>query len=202
MIQAIIFDIGGVLIRTEDQAPRRRLEERLGLAAGAAEFILLNSDAGLRTQRGEFTEEENWLRVQRELNLSAADLADFRREFWAGDKLDTPLIDYIRRLHEHYQTAIISNAMPGLMTLVNGKYTIADAFDVIVGSGDVKAAKPDPAIYLLTLAQLGRRPSEAIFIDDSLPNIQGAQAVGLHTIHYTRGLDIPAALAARGVIAA
>jgi epoxide hydrolase-like predicted phosphatase len=202
MIQAIIFDIGGVLIRTEDQEPRRRLEERFGLAAGAAEFIVLNSEDGLRTQRGEFTEEENWRRVQRELNLSAADLADFRREFWAGDKLDTALIDYIRRLHARYQTAIISNAMPGLMTLVNGKYPIADAFDVIVGSGDVKVAKPDPAIYLLTLEKLGRAPSEAIFIDDSLRNIQGAQAVGLHTIHYTRGVDIPAALAAHGVTAA
>lgn len=199
MIQAIIFDIGGVLIRTEDHEPRRRLEQRLGLAAGAAEFIVFNSDAGLRTQRGEFTEEENWLRVQRELNLSDADLADFRSQFWAGDKLDGDLIDYIRRLHRRYQTAIISNAMPGLMALVNGKYRIADAFDVIVGSGDVKVAKPDPAIFQLTLAQLGRQPGEAVFVDDSPTNIQGAQIVGLHTIHYTRGLDIPAALARYGV---
>ncbi|MFN8468863.1 MAG: HAD family phosphatase [Caldilineaceae bacterium] len=199
MIQAVIFDIGGVLIRTEDHAPRRQLEQRLGLAPGAAEFIVFNSDGGLRTQRGEFTEEENWLRVQAELNLSDTDLADFRREFWAGDKLDGDLIDYIRRLHGRYQTAIISNAMPGLMALVNGKYLIADAFDVIVGSGDVKVAKPDPAIFQLTLAQLGRQPDEAIFIDDSPTNIKGAQAVGMHTIHYTRGTDIPASLAQYGV---
>ena len=177
----------------------RRLEQRLGLAPGAAEYIVFNSESGLRTQRGEFTEEENWLRVQRELNLSDGDLADFRREFWGGDKLDGELIDYIRRLHGHYQTAIISNALPGLMTLVTGKYPIADAFDVIVGSGDVKVAKPDPAIYRLALEQLGRQPAEAVFIDDSLPNIQGALAVGLHTIHYTRGTDIPAALAEFGV---
>jgi epoxide hydrolase-like predicted phosphatase len=199
MIQAIIFDIGGVLIRTEDHEPRRRLEQRLGLAPGAAEYIVFNSESGLRTQRGEFTEEDNWLRVQRELNLSDGDLADFRREFWGGDKLDGELIDYIRRLHGRYQTAIISNALPGLMTLVTGKYPIADAFDVIVGSGDVKVAKPDPAIYRLALEQLGRQPAEAVFIDDSLPNIQGALAVGLHTIHYTRGTDIPAALAEFGV---
>jgi glucose-1-phosphatase len=199
MIQVIIFDIGGVLIRTEDQEPRRQIEQRLGLAPGAAEFIVFNSESGLRTQRGEFTEEENWLRVQRELNLSDNDLSDFRREFWAGDKLDCELINYIRRLHGRYQTAIISNAMPGLMTLVTGKYPIADAFDVIVGSGDVKVAKPDPAIFQLTLEQLGRRPAEAIFIDDSLTNIQGAQAAGLHTIHYTRGVDVPAALAQYGI---
>ena len=140
-----------IWLRTEDHAPRRQLEERLGLAPGVAEFIVFNSDAGLRTQRGEFTEEENWLRVQAELGLSDADLADFRREFWAGDKLDCDLIDYIRRLHGRYQTAIISNAMPGLMALVNGKYPIADAFDVIVGSGDVKVAKPQ-ALLLIQLS--------------------------------------------------
>jgi hypothetical protein len=37
-----------------------------------------------------------WLRVQAELVLSDDDLGLFRREFWAGDKLDTVLIDYIR----------------------------------------------------------------------------------------------------------
>ncbi|MEZ4831384.1 MAG: hypothetical protein R2873_05145 [Caldilineaceae bacterium] len=40
MIKAVIFDVGGVLIRTEDPSPRRRLEDRLGLAPGQAEFIV------------------------------------------------------------------------------------------------------------------------------------------------------------------
>jgi epoxide hydrolase-like predicted phosphatase len=196
MIQAVIFDIGGVLIRTLDHAPRRRIEERFGLEAGAAEFIVFNSAGGLATQRGEFTEEQNWRRVQTELQLSDDDLAFFRREFWAGDKLDTALIDYIRRLRPRYQTAIISNAMPGLMTMLTGKHPIADAFDVIIGSGDTGVAKPDAAIYQLALDKLGRRPEEAIFIDDSLRNIEGAQAVGLHTIYYTPGIDLIGALGA------
>ncbi len=201
MIQALIFDIGGVLLRTQDHAPRRRIEERFGLMPGGAEFVVFNSDGGLRTQRGEFSEEENWRRVQRELALSDSDLAFFRREFWAGDQFDRPLIDAIRRLHSRYQTAIISNAMPGLMTLLTGKHPIADAFDVIIGSGDVKLAKPDAAIYHLALAQLGRRPQEALFIDDSAANIAGARAVGLQTIHYLPGMDLVAELAALGVAA-
>jgi epoxide hydrolase-like predicted phosphatase len=200
MIQAVIFDIGGVLVRTEDPQPRRQWEEWRGLPPGTAEYVVFNSEGGLQTQRGQFTEEENWLRVQRDLNLSAADLAELRQAFWAGDRLDEGLIDYIRGLRGRYQTAIISNAMPGLMTLLTGKYPIVDAFDVIVGSGDVKVAKPDPAIYHLTLEKLGRQPHEAIFVDDSPTNIEGARVVGLHTIHYTRGLDLPGALAAHGVV--
>ena len=201
MIQAVIFDIGGVLIRTTDPGPRRRMEERLGLEAGAAEHIVFNSAGGLAAQRGEFTEEQNWRRVQAELRLSDDDLALFRGQFWAGDTLDTALVDYIRTLRGRCQTAIISNAMPGLMALLTGKHPIADAFDVIIGSGDAGVAKPDPAIYHLALAKLGRKPEEAIFIDDSARNIEGAQAVGLHTIHYLPGMDliaeVEAALAGR-----
>lgn len=196
MIQSVIFDIGGVLIRTVDHAPRRGIEQRFGLEPGAAEFIVYNSEGGLATQRGEFTEEQNWRRVQRDLNLSEDDLAFFREQFWAGDKLDTALVDYIRGLRPRYQTAIISNAMPGLMTMLTGKHPIADAFDVIIGSGDVRIAKPDAAIYHLALQQLGRRPEEAVFIDDSLRNVEGARAVGMHAIHYLPGMNLIAELEA------
>lgn len=199
MIQAVIFDIGGVLIRTHDQRPRRRLEAQYGLPEGGAEQLVFNSEMGLATQRGLYTEEENWRRVQQELNLSDAALADFRRAFWAGDRLDEALVDYIRQLRPRYRTGIISNAMPGLVTLLTGKYPIADAFDVIVGSGDEQVIKPDPAIYQLALARLGCAPAEAIFVDDFLRNVEGARAVGLHAVHYTAGMDLPAALAAYGV---
>lgn len=199
MIQAIIFDIGGVLVRTEDPLPRRQLEQRLGLPAGRAEALVLNSEGGLAAQRGACSEEENWRRVQRELGLSDALLAEFRRDFWAGDRLDAALVDYVRQLHGPYQTAIISNALPGLLALLTGKYPIAGCFDVIIGSGDVGVMKPDPAIYRLALSQLGREPGEAIFIDDAPRNVEGALAVGMHAIRYTAGMDLPAALAEHGV---
>jgi glucose-1-phosphatase len=201
MIRAVIFDIGGVLIRTRDQSSRRRLEQLYGLPEGGAEYMVYNSEMGLAAQRGVYSEEENWRRVQRELSLSDAALADFRREFWAGDDLDAELVAYIRRLRGRYRTGIISNAMPGLMTLLTGKYPIADAFDVIIGSGDERVAKPDPAIYRLALGRLGCRPEEAIFVDDARRNVDGAEAVGIHAIHYQAGMDLPAALAAYGVTA-
>ncbi len=106
---------------------------------------------------------------------------------------------YIRRLHGRYQTAIISNALPGLRTLLTGKYPIADAFDVIVGSGDERVMKPDPAIYHLALERLSCAPAAAIFIDDAPRNVEGARAVGMHAIQYVPGLDLPGALAAYGV---
>ena len=47
MIKAIIFDVGGVLIRTEDPGPRRALEVQYGLEPGQAEYMAFNSPLGL-----------------------------------------------------------------------------------------------------------------------------------------------------------
>ncbi|MEM7537253.1 MAG: HAD family phosphatase [Chloroflexota bacterium] len=199
MIKAIIFDVGGVLIRTEDWTPRHSLEDRLELARGQADELFYNGEMGTKAQMGEITEAELWGWIQRHLQLSDADLALFQREFVAGDQLDTNIITYIHKLHTRYQTAIISNARDTLLRDVTELYPMADAFDLIVGSAYERIMKPDAQIFLRTLERLGCQPEEAVFIDDAPRNIDGARAVGLHAIHFTPQTDLPAELAALGV---
>ena len=199
MIKAIIFDVGGVLVRTEDHAPRRKLEERLGLAPGEAERLVYNSDMGRAAQRGEITAAELWRSVQEHFGFDADELQQFRAEFWGGDRLNQPLVDLIRSLRPLYQTAIISNAMDDLNQTLAETYPIADAFDLIVGSAYEGIMKPDAEIFLRTLARLGRAPDETIFVDDFAHNVAGAQAVGIHAIHYTPQTDVAAALASYGI---
>jgi glucose-1-phosphatase len=190
MIKAIIFDIGGVLIRTEDRGPRAALEERMGLAPGEAEFLVLNSEQGRQAQLGAVTAGEHWAWVQQHFGLTEAGLHDFRTAFWGGDRVDTELLAYIRSLRPRYQTAIISNAMDDLNETVQRLDPTGDLFDLVVGSAYERVMKPDPTIYLRTLERLGRQPSEALFIDDAAANIAGAQHVGLATIHYQPGMDL------------
>jgi FMN phosphatase YigB (HAD superfamily) len=76
-IKAIIFDVGGVLVRTEDRTPRRRLEEQYGLQPGEAEFLVYNSEKGQQAQRGEITAAALWGWIQARFDLDAAALADF-----------------------------------------------------------------------------------------------------------------------------
>jgi epoxide hydrolase-like predicted phosphatase len=199
MIKAIIFDVGGVLIRTEDYQPRREWEQKLGLAEWESEQIVFNSDMGQQAQRGAITDEALWQWVGQRLNLATAVLAAFRAGFWAGDVLDAGLVDYIRRLRPTYQTAIISNATDGLLDSLTHQHKIADAFDLIVGSAAEKVMKPAPEIYQRTLQRLGRQPQETVFIDDFAHNIEAAQALGWHTIHFRPGTNIPAELEKLGV---
>jgi epoxide hydrolase-like predicted phosphatase len=199
MIKAIIFDVGGVLIRTQDHSSRRQWEKRLGLAEWESEQIVFNSEMGKKAQSGAITDEALWQWVGERLDLSADDLAAFRSGFWAGDALDAGLVDYIRRLRPAYQTAIISNATDGLHASLTHEHKIADAFDIIVGSAQEKVMKPNPEIYHRTLQRLGREPDEVVFIDDFAHNIEAAQALGWHTIHFKPDTNVPAALAKLGV---
>ena len=44
--------------------------------------------------------------------------------------------------------------------------------------------KPDPAIYHLILRKLGVAAQEAVFVDDFIENIVGAEQLGLHAIRF------------------
>ncbi|MDB5677491.1 HAD family phosphatase [Sphingomonas bacterium] len=56
--------------------------------------------------------------------------------------------------------------------------------DVVV-SGDEKLVKPDAAIYRLALERFGLEPEEAVFIDDNVANVVGANALGIHALLFT-----------------
>lgn len=199
MIKAVIFDVGGVLLRTYDWTGRHSWDKKLGLATGTAEHTVFNSPLGTAAQMGAITTEALWQGVGEQFALSAADLAQFRRDFWAGDQFDTELLNYIRRLRPQYQTAIISNAPDDLRTVLTHEFAAADAFDLIVVSAEEKLMKPSAEIYLRTLERLGRTPAEAIFVDDSPTNVAGAEVVGMAAVRYTPGCDLPALLVEYGI---
>jgi epoxide hydrolase-like predicted phosphatase len=199
-IRAILFDVGGVLVRTFDQTGRQTWERRLGLPPGGAEAVALNSEMGHRAQRGEIGDETLWAWVGEHLALGDG-LAAFRADFWRGDRVDESLVALIRRLRPRYQTAVISNATDALRATLQS-YGLLDEFDLIVGSAYEGIMKPHPAIYERTLARLGWSADEAVFIDDAPANIAGAAAVGLHTIHFTPATDLASELRRLGVLAA
>lgn len=200
MIRAVIFDVGGVLIRTEDAGPRRALERHLGLAPFEAEELVFGEPMGTRAQMGEISAATLWAWVQREMDLDADGIASFYEQFYGGDRLDHDLVDLIRSLRPRYQTAIISNAMDDLREVVTTLYPMADAFDLVVGSAYEGIMKPDARIFERTLSRLDCAPQEAVFVDDMPRNVEAAQALGMAVIHYRPGLDVAAALAQVGVV--
>lgn len=109
---------------------------------------------------------------------------DIATQFFAGDRLDQPLVDFIRSLRPRFQTGLLSNAWPGARQMLTEHYPCIDAFDVAVISAEVGMAKPDQRIFQLITERLGVRPPEAVFIDDFSVNIDGARSAGLNAIHF------------------
>jgi putative hydrolase of the HAD superfamily len=62
---------------------------------------------------------------------------------------------------------------------------IDSLFDPVVISGEVGLRKPWAPIYELTLSRLGLPAQRVLFVDDAVPNVEGARAVGMPALRHT-----------------
>ncbi len=183
-IKAVIFDLGGVLLRTQDFTPRELLAERMGMDRHELEELIFGDDSGTRAQRGEISVEQHWENVRYQLGFSPDELKAMLDEFFYTDKLDEGLVDYVRMLHQTYKTALLSNAASDLRQRIAEKWHFEDAFDAMIISAEVGVAKPDPKIFNLALEQLGVPAGETIFVDDFQWNVEAAKEVGMYGIRF------------------
>jgi epoxide hydrolase-like predicted phosphatase len=183
-IRAVIFDLGGVLVRTADFGPRESLAKLYGMTLDELMDLVFDHEAGRRAQLGEVTIEQQWEHVRQTLGLSENELKSFQKTFWSRDFLDYELVNTLRSLRSTHRTALLSNAFSDLRQVVTERMKFADAFDEMIISSEVHLVKPDPRIYHLALEKLGVQPEQAVFVDDMLRNVEGAQAVGMLGIQY------------------
>ena len=185
-LRAVIFDLGGVLVRTEYQAPRQTLAERFGMEYEDMDNLVFgggpNGTAAQATV-GKISADEHWQAVARKLKIRDDELEAVRTQFFAGDVIDWDLINLLRSLRGRYKTGLISNAWSDLRAFIL-KQKFDDAFDRMVISAEVGAAKPDARIYQIALEQLEVSPNEAVFVDDFHENIAACEQVGMMGIHF------------------
>jgi len=184
-IRAVYFDLGGVIVRTGDREPRTKLAERLGMTYEELAKAVFENESSLRASLGAISPQEHWADVIQRLGLPPSEADSVRQEFFAGDSLDLDLINFLRSLRPKYRTGLLSNAWSDMRAYLIGQ-NIADVFDTIVISAEVGIMKPDARIYQLALEKLGVAPAEAVFVDDFIVNIEGARAVGMYAIQFTR----------------
>ena len=189
-IKAIIFDFGGVLLRTTDFTPREQLAARLGMSRNELEELIFGGESGDQAQRGEITVQQHWSNLAAQLHCSRNELIILVEEFFAKDELDHSLLDYIRTLHASYKTGLLSNAFDDLRQIITERWHFEDAFDDMIISAEVGLVKPDARIFLLAVEQLGVEASHAVFVDDMQRNIEGAKNVGLVGIHFKNPLQV------------
>lgn len=192
-IRAVIFDIGGVLVRTEDLTHRRLWEARFGLPDWGLAKIVFDNPVAVEATLGRATTADVWRYVGEHLKVDGAELEQLEHDFWLGDRYDHDLIAWISNLRPGVKTAILSNAWDWMPTR-HGQYINGSVFDYIAYSQEIGLAKPTPASFQHVLDKLDITAPEAIFVDDFPENIAAANALGLHGILFRPQDDVRAAI--------
>lgn len=189
-LRAVVLDWGGVLQRTEDPAPRRRLDALLGLPPGGVERAVFESHLWRLASVGACSADRAWEEITRAVGYPG-EVRAFVEAFFAGDRVDRRLLELVRRLRERgLKVGLLSNAPPPRKADDSpaGRWGMAELFDAQVFSYEVGALKPDPRPYRAILAALGVEAAETLFIDDAPANVAGARAVGMR-VHLFRGVE-------------
>lgn len=189
-LRAVVFDIGGVLERVEDDAwPEiwvRRWESRMGLAPGAFQAGLARHSPSGSMLLGEVSEAQMRAAYAAALGLSGDETDAMMAELWDAycGELDVALRDFAASLRPSYMTGILSNSADGARREEQRRYGFEELVDEIVYSHEVGLAKPDPRIYRLTEQRLGVQPEEVVFVDDAPTNVEAARQLGWTAVHH------------------
>ncbi|HXG04105.1 MAG TPA: HAD family phosphatase [Candidatus Binatia bacterium] len=188
MIEAVIFDLGGVVL----ESPFRviaRYEREHGLPAGAINRAVMaagEQGAWARLERGELTVESFCKPFEADCRAAGftVDAGRLMREIGEAARPRPIMLEAVRRLRaKGFKVgALTNNWREAGRPLGDG---LREHFDVFVESTAVGLRKPDPRIYDLVCRRLGVPPERAVFLDDIGRNLKAARALGMHTIKVT-----------------
>ncbi|HUF52514.1 MAG TPA: HAD family phosphatase [Dehalococcoidia bacterium] len=189
-VNTIFFDFGGVLLVHMDGIDHKAVEAKLGLPERTLFDCLYRESRYRDFQVGGCTHDD-WIESIRAAAAKRleTDAVDAFMEAWQNAErlLNEDMLALVGRLRANgYTTGIISNTIPGMEARLQGETPhLIQLFDIRIGSGDVKLAKPDPAIFHHALEQAGAEPHQAVFADDVSAYARAARDVGMHGFHFT-----------------
>jgi putative hydrolase of the HAD superfamily len=188
-IEAIIFDLGGVIINIDFNLTLRALEQYTDRKLGEGEYLTKNP-IFYEFETGKLSEKEFFENLTHIYKLQANQ--EQLVKAWNALLLDIPesRTDLISKLSNKYQTFILSNTNPTHLFEVENilrQQTKANSLKEIVQkpyySFEMQKAKPETAIYEQVIEENNLVPQKTLFVDDSLANIEGARKLGLQTLH-------------------
>jgi HAD superfamily hydrolase (TIGR01509 family) len=193
-VKNVIFDVGGVLL---DWNPGRILE---GYYADAAEraamkqAIFLHAD-WLELDRGALSESALLERIATRARRPVPELANLFEVVRASLQPKTDTLALLASLAaRQVPLYCLSNMPPGTFAYLRGRFEFWELFDGIVISGEINMVKPQPEIFEYLLNRHGLSAADTVFIDDHPPNVEAAQALGLHTVLFQDARQCEAAL--------
>ena len=194
MIEAVIWDFGGVLTTSPFEAFARFERER-----GLPSDIIRRTNAANHLENA-------WARFERaEVDIETFDrlFAEESRVLGAevrgkdvlpllsGD-IRPEMVDALRRIKTQFKTGCITNNLPAnaIGSATGRSLYIAEVmvlFDHVIESARIGLRKPDPRIYRMMIDTLKVDPKRCVYLDDLGVNLKPAREMGMATIKVTNG---------------
>jgi len=181
-ITAVLFDFAGVLTSSPWVAMTAAGGGNLELLIGSYEED--TDHPWHQVERGEMAIKD-WMAAVTETGKAAGIDVDFSplAAMLGEMTLHEPIIDRVRTLRdEGYKLGLITNNVREGSATWRAMLPVDELFDIVVDSSEVGMRKPNPAIYEHALELLGVSAEQAVFLDDSPGNVEGAKRAGLHAI--------------------
>ncbi len=197
MIKTIMFDMGGVVVRTDFDALYAKFASRMRIPP---EFVTNYRDKHAPDLTlGQTT----WKHFQKDMEKAVGRPLPTFNKIWLEEGLkartnNEPLLEIIATLRKHYSVGVVTNLTEGRW-LIDKKTKIYANFDYTVLSCRDHLKKPDPAFYHLALSRASAKPDEAIFVDNKTEYIVGAEELGIKTITYSDNTHLLKSLQQFGV---
>ena len=186
MIKAVIFDLDGVLVTTDELhfAAWKALAERLGISGftradnarqrgvsrmASLEVVLEKSDR-------EFSDDEKLALAEEKNDIYVKSLSALSREDVLPGVFE--FIDYIKSKGIKAAVGSASKNTP----LILEKTGLADKFDAVSCGLDTTRSKPDPEVFLIAAQKLGIDPCGCAVIEDSTAGIEAAKTGGMYAV--------------------
>src|ERR1700744_725183 len=196
MIEAVIWDFGGVLTTSPFEAFARFEIER-GLPADIIRRTNANNhweNAWAKFERAEVDLEAfDRLFAAESLALGAEVRGKDVLPLLSGD-LRPEMIEALRRVKGHFKTGCITNNLPANSigsTAGRSLYVpeVMTLFDHVIESAKIGLRKPDPKIYKMMTDALAVDPKNCAYLDDLGVNLKPAREMGMTTIKVSSVLQ-------------
>jgi putative hydrolase of the HAD superfamily len=192
-IEAVISDFGGVLT-TPLLSSFMAVQDEIGIAPedlGKAMRAIAAEDGEnplYALERGEMAEADFLERLNDGLEPLLGhrpELHRFREVYFEALHPNQPMIELMQELKAAgKRMAMLTNNVREWEPVWRPMLPVDEIFETVVDSGFVGCRKPEPRIYEMTLERLGLPAEACLFVDDLLPNIEGARRAGMAAVHF------------------
>jgi putative hydrolase of the HAD superfamily len=186
-IEALLFDLGKVLVDFNFELGMRHFAARSPLSPAAFEQVVMDRVWLQKYETGAIgtVEYHRYLCEEGGLEMSIEEFHDAWSAVFLPDLIVPETL--LAALKQRYPLILVSNINESHATFISAKYSVFEYFDHRILSHEVGAMKPDRRIYDVAIAAAGKPPESLFFTDDRPENIESASKLGIQA-HQFRSL--------------